>query len=87
MRAFPLGLVNDAAARWSSILQSTGEVSENLANLDQSILAKAFRGELVPQALNDEPASVLLDRIRPQRKAQSAKNNGQLNRRAKSKEA
>ena len=32
--------------------------------LAQSILAKAFRGELVPQDLNDEPAAALLDRIR-----------------------
>ena len=31
--------------------------------LTQSILAKAFRGELVPQDPNDEPASVLLKRI------------------------
>lgn len=30
--------------------------------LPQSILAKAFRGELVPQNSNDEPASVLLER-------------------------
>ncbi|MEO7068584.1 MAG: restriction endonuclease subunit S [Rhodanobacter sp.] len=35
--------------------------------LTQSILAKAFRGELVPQDPNDEPASVLLERIRTQR--------------------
>ena len=32
--------------------------------LTQSILAKAFLGELVPQHPNDEPASVLLERIR-----------------------
>jgi type I restriction enzyme S subunit len=32
--------------------------------VEQSILATAFRGELVPQNLNDEPASVALDRIR-----------------------
>ena len=32
--------------------------------LTQSILAKAFRGELVPQDPNDEPASELLARIR-----------------------
>ena len=36
-------------------------------HLTQSILAKAFRGELVPQDPNDEPASVLLERIKTQR--------------------
>jgi type I restriction enzyme S subunit len=35
--------------------------------LTQSLLAKAFRGELVPQDPNDEPAAVLLERIRAQR--------------------
>lgn len=38
-----------------------------LNHLDQSILAKAFRGELVPQDPHDEPAAVLLERIRQQR--------------------
>jgi type I restriction enzyme S subunit len=36
----------------------------HVEKLTQSILAKAFRGELVPQDPNDEPASVLLERIR-----------------------
>ncbi|MGB0562795.1 MAG: restriction endonuclease subunit S [Spirulinaceae cyanobacterium] len=36
---------------------------EQLKTLDQAILAKAFRGELVPQDPNDEPASELLKRI------------------------
>lgn len=36
-------------------------------HLTQSILAKAFRGELVPQDPSDEPASVLLERIKAQR--------------------
>ncbi|MGI0479197.1 restriction endonuclease subunit S [Geminocystis sp. CENA526] len=35
--------------------------------LTQSILAKAFRGELVPQDPNDESAEVLLERIREEK--------------------
>lgn len=38
-------------------------------HLTQSILAKAFRGELVQQDPSDEPASVLLERIKAQRAA------------------
>lgn len=38
-------------------------------HLTQSILAKAFRGELVPQDPNDEPASELLERINAKRAA------------------
>lgn len=43
-----------------------GEVARALALLDrleQSILAKAFRGELVPQDPSDEPAEALLARL------------------------
>ena len=35
--------------------------------LRQAILKKAFSGNLVVQAPNDEPASVLLDRIKDER--------------------
>ena len=35
--------------------------------LRQSILKKAFEGRLVPQDPNDEPASLLLNRIRRER--------------------
>jgi type I restriction enzyme, S subunit len=38
-------------------------------HLDQAILAKAFRGELLPQDPNDEPASVLLARIWAERQS------------------
>lgn len=38
-----------------------------LDRLDQGVLAKAFRGELVPQDPADEPASLLLGRIRAER--------------------
>jgi type I restriction enzyme S subunit len=40
--------------------------------LTPSLLAKAFRGELVPQDPNDEPASELLARIRAARQADPA---------------
>ena len=40
--------------------------------LTPALLAKAFRGELVPQDPNDEPASLLLERIRAARQAEAA---------------
>lgn len=50
---------------------STGNLvkssAEELRQLDQAILSEAFRGELVSQDPNDEPASVLLQRIRERR--------------------
>jgi hypothetical protein len=44
--------------------------SQRLDRLEQAALAKAFRGELVPQHPTDEPASVLLDRVRAARTAE-----------------
>ena len=40
--------------------------------LTPALLAKAFRGELVPQDPGDEPTSVLLERIRAARQAEAA---------------
>lgn len=48
-------------------LTRTRQAKTWLNDLDQSILAKAFRGELVPQDPTDEPASVLLKRIQAER--------------------
>jgi hypothetical protein len=38
-------------------------------HLDESILAKSFRGELVPQDPDDEPASIVVERIKTERSA------------------
>lgn len=48
------------------------KAKKHVDRLTQSILAKAFRGELVPQDPNDEPASVLLERIRQERTEREA---------------
>lgn len=49
--------------------QQITELSARQQALDAAVLVKAFRGELVPQDPNDEPASVLLERIRAEREA------------------
>lgn len=65
--------VVEAVAKLLAFSQGTAESVQDsqdfLAILNQSVLAKAFRGELVEQDPNDEPASVLLDRIRAEREA------------------
>jgi type I restriction enzyme S subunit len=45
---------------------------DHFDTLKQSILAKAFRGELEPQDPNDEPAATLLERIRKARENREA---------------
>lgn len=46
---------------------------EQLTLLKQTVLQKAFSGELVPQDPNDEPASVLLERIKAEKEEEHAK--------------
>jgi type I restriction enzyme S subunit len=58
----------ETAFAWIDRLAAEATSASKLVDkLDQAVLAKAFRGELVPQDPNDEPASVLLDRIRAER--------------------
>lgn len=59
--------VESALAFSDEILERVSMTDSLRAQLGQSLLAKAFRGELVPQDPNDEPASVLLERIRAER--------------------
>ncbi len=46
------------------LMQRVETASETLNMIGRGVLAKAFRGELVPQDPNDEPASELLARLR-----------------------
>ena len=63
--------------------EGVGTMGDELGRLNQSILAKAFRGELVPQDPEDEPASVLLERIRAEREAAAEAAGGTRKRRGR----
>lgn len=60
----------ETAFAWIDRLTSEASTARKLIDhLDQALLSKAFRGELVPQDPNDEPASVLLERIKEKNSA------------------
>ncbi|MDF0592099.1 restriction endonuclease subunit S [Methanotrichaceae archaeon M04Ac] len=93
LRGFPVSLppkeeqkeiVSEIECRLSVADQTEANLEANLrraARLRQSILKKAFRGELMPQDPSDEPASVLLERIRMERsQARPINNRGQARR-------
>ncbi|XCN73210.1 MAG: restriction endonuclease subunit S [Candidatus Electrothrix aestuarii] len=71
-----LQLIDYMDEQFSVIGQNVKGIEENLLRsetLRQSILKKAFSGQLVPQDPNDEPASVLLERIAKEKEAAAAK--------------
>lgn len=73
--------VAEAIAATVAVTEARGEV------LRQSILKCAFEGKLVPQDPYDEPASVLLERIRAERQSQAAVNERPVRRRGTRKKA
>lgn len=60
--------IEELFARADVIEKAVKIAQARCEKMTQSILAKAFRGELVEQDLNDEPASELLKRIEKKRK-------------------
>lgn len=59
--------IESAFAKIDRLAKESKRALELVGKLDEAILTKAFRGELVPQDENDEPAGLLLERIRQAR--------------------
>ena len=80
-------VVDQLSETLSAIDELEAEVDEQVSRfgpLRQTILKKAFAGQLVAQDPNDEPAAVLLERIRTERaKAGKSSPTGRKNRKAK----
>jgi type I restriction enzyme S subunit len=81
----PLSEQNEIVSRVEQLFALADQLEAKVASaqkridrLTQSILAKAFRGELAPQDPNDEPASVLLERIKAQRATKPKARRGRL---------
>ena len=67
----------DSAFNWlDRIAGDHAAAAKFLPRLEAAILAKAFRGELVPQDLTDEPATALLARIKTQQLDRPKKGRG-----------
>jgi type I restriction enzyme S subunit len=80
-------LAHEALSRMSRLQLELVQAHEKGASLRRSTLAGAFSGTLVPQDPTDEPASVLLERIRAGRGSQdNQKPSGRARRAAASKE-
>jgi type I restriction enzyme, S subunit len=72
-------IVRHVEAAFARIDRMTGDAARAahlLDRLDERLLAKAFRGELVPQDPADEPAEALLARIRAARAQAPARRRG-----------
>ena len=69
-------IVSEIERRFSvadEVEKTVGACLQQAQRLRQSILKRAFEGKLVPQDPNDEPASVLLERIKLSKKSKDSK--------------
>jgi type I restriction enzyme S subunit len=69
-------ILTEVEERLSNVVASDGVLESTLlraSRLRQSILKQAFEGKLVPQDPADEPASVLLERIKAERSTETKK--------------
>lgn len=74
-------IVQEVERRLSLVADIDAIIDHNLKRaerLRQSILKRAFEGKLVPQDPNDEPAGVLLERIRAEREQSGGRANGKV---------
>ncbi|MCX6678610.1 MAG: restriction endonuclease subunit S [Methanothrix sp.] len=79
-------IVSEIERRFSAsdLIESILEINQGRADrLRQSILKRAFEGRLVPQDPGDEPASVLMERIRAERAKAAPKSSRKNNSSAK----
>lgn len=72
--------IEKAFAAIDAIAAQTVAGLHQLSHLEAQCLNKAFRGELVPQDPNDEPASALLERLRTESSLVPTKKKGTKNR-------
>lgn len=69
-------LIESAFAWIDRLAAEATSACKLIDHLDQAVLSKAFRGELVPQDPDDEPASVLLERIKAERAGETPARRG-----------
>jgi type I restriction enzyme S subunit len=81
-----LKLLNMQMSYVEALTESINTELSRVQSLRQSILKQAFSGQLVEKDPADEPASVLLERIRAERKKADAKKTGRKKKRIKNEE-
>jgi type I restriction enzyme S subunit len=72
-QTYVLNVINERLTYMLGVQRYVQNDLDLIKGLEESVMRKAFLGELVPQDPNDEPASVLLERIREEKARMAAK--------------